>query len=265
MLVEIYHMQLQTRPWLLLAELQDFIRSNSHHSPTLASISLQWRHNGRDGVSNHQPHYCLLNRLFRHKSKKTPKLRVTGLCEGNSPMTGEFPAQMASNAENVSIWWRHHVRAVCTGWFCFKTVVLLSHILLLWVGEYPYGCSGTKNSYIINEQPTGIQTKVLFFTVTTCNVKTLQIIAKYCPGYISHMQLVILCISWWRHQMETFSALLAFCAENSLVTGEFPIQRPVTRSFDVFLDLRPNTRMSKQWWGWWFETPSQPLWRHCNV
>ena len=69
---------------------------------------LQWRHNGHDGVSNHQPHHCLLNRLFGCRSKKTSTLRVTGLCAGNSPGTGEFPAQMASNAENVSIWWRHH-------------------------------------------------------------------------------------------------------------------------------------------------------------
>ena len=72
------------------------------------SIPLRWLHNGHDGVSNHQPHDCLLNRLFRRRSKKTPKLRVTGLCVGNSPGTGEFPAQMASNAEKVSIWWRHH-------------------------------------------------------------------------------------------------------------------------------------------------------------
>ena len=72
--------------------------------------SLQWRHNEHDGVSNHQPHDCSLNRLFRRRSKKTSKLRVTGLCEGNSPVTGEFPAQRASNAENVSIWWRHHVQ-----------------------------------------------------------------------------------------------------------------------------------------------------------
>ena len=69
---------------------------------------LQWRHNGLDSVSNHQPHDCLLNGLFRRRSKKTSKLRVTGLCAGNSPVTGEFPAQMATNAENVSIWWRHH-------------------------------------------------------------------------------------------------------------------------------------------------------------
>ena len=54
--------------------------------------------------SNHQPHDCLLNRLFRRGSKKTPKFRVTGLCAGNSLVTGEIPAQMASNAKNVSIW-----------------------------------------------------------------------------------------------------------------------------------------------------------------
>ena len=71
--------------------------------------TLQWRHNEREGVSNHRCLDCLLNRLFRCRSKKTAKLRVTGLCEGNSPGTGEFPAQRASNAEYVSIWWRHHV------------------------------------------------------------------------------------------------------------------------------------------------------------
>ena len=70
--------------------------------------ALQWHHTGHDSFSNHQPHDCLLNRLFRRRSKKASKLRVTGLCAGNSPGTGEFPAQMASNAENVSIWWRHH-------------------------------------------------------------------------------------------------------------------------------------------------------------
>ena len=71
-------------------------------------MSLQWRHNGHDDVSNHQPHDCLLNRLFRRRSKKTSKLRTTGLCQRNSPVTGEFPAHRASNAENISILWRHH-------------------------------------------------------------------------------------------------------------------------------------------------------------
>ena len=79
------------------------------------SLSLQWRHNGHCGVSNHQTRDRLLNSLFTHRSKKTSKLRVTGLCAGNLPVTGEFPAQMASNAETASIWWRHHVKA-CPPW-----------------------------------------------------------------------------------------------------------------------------------------------------
>ena len=70
--------------------------------------------------------------------------------------------------------------------------------------------------------------------------------------------------TWWRHQMETFSALLAICAGNSPVSGEFPTQRPVTRSFDIFFDLRLNKRLSKQSWGWWFQRLSCPLWRQCN-
>ena len=70
--------------------------------------------------------------------------------------------------------------------------------------------------------------------------------------------------SWWRHQMKTFSALLAIRAGNSPVTGEFPAQRPVTRSFDVFFDLLLNKGLSKQSWGWWSEVPSCPFWRHCN-
>ena len=71
--------------------------------------------------------------------------------------------------------------------------------------------------------------------------------------------------TWWRHQMETFSALLALCAGNSPVPGEFPTQRPVTRGFDVYFDLRPNKRLSKQSLGWWFETLSPTLWRHRNA
>ena len=90
---------------------------------------LQWRHNEHDDVSYHQPHDCLLNGLFKRRSKKTSKLCVTGLCEGNSRMTGEFPAQRTSNAEDVSIWWRHQEKNVSTFSVCtvptdgFKPVV----------------------------------------------------------------------------------------------------------------------------------------------
>ena len=98
--------------WQKISQLRNFLFEGRHQWPAdssqRTSNALQWRHNGCDGVSNHQPHDCLLNRLFWRRSKKTSKLRVTGLCEGNSPVTGEFPAQRASNAENISIWWRHH-------------------------------------------------------------------------------------------------------------------------------------------------------------
>ena len=70
---------------------------------------------------------------------------------------------------------------------------------------------------------------------------------------------------WWCHQMETFTALLALCARNSPVTGEFSVQRPVTRGLGVSFDLRLNKRLRKHLPGWWFETPSRPLWRHCNA
>ena len=71
--------------------------------------SLQWCQNEHNGVSNDQPRDCLLNRLFRRRSKETSKLSVSGLCARNSPVTGEFPTERASYTKNVSIWWRHNV------------------------------------------------------------------------------------------------------------------------------------------------------------
>ena len=79
--------------------------------------------------------------------------------------------------------------------------------------------------------------------------------------------IVVFCfyyVSWRHHQIETFSTLLAICAGNSPGTGELPPQRPVTRSFDISFDRRLNKWLRKQSRGWWLETPSRPLWRHCN-
>ena len=93
----------------------------------------------------------------------------------------------------------------------------------------------------------------------------------YLTHYIRRLAIFItnanteLVYPWWRHQMEAFSALLAIFAGNSPVPGEFPAQKPVTRSFEVFFDLRLNKRLSKQSWGWWFETLSRPLWRRCKA
>ena len=84
----------------IVAESESLLLCLTTSKPT----SLHWRHNERNGISNHQPRDCLLHRLFRCRSKETSKLHVTGLCEGNSPITGEFPAQRASYVENASIW-----------------------------------------------------------------------------------------------------------------------------------------------------------------
>ena len=88
-------------------------------------LSLQWRRDGRASVWKHQPPDCLLKRLFRRRSKKTSKLRVTDLCLGNSPLTGNFPAQRFSNAErfpldNVIMWNRVITAPDCTYRSVFK-------------------------------------------------------------------------------------------------------------------------------------------------
>ena len=91
-----------------------------------------------------------------------------------------------------------------------------------------------------------------------------HVIYVYLWLFVNQYQWMNLIRTWWRHQMETFSALLVICAGNSPVPGEFPTQRPVTRIFDVYFDLRLNTRLCKQSWGWWIETLLCPLWRHSN-
>ena len=101
-----YHIQkCMSQPSLLTCKVMETYQCTNYRN---LFVALRWRHNGHDSVSNHQRHDCLLNCLSRRRSKKTSKLRVTGLCAGNWQETGEFPAQKASDAENVSIWWRHH-------------------------------------------------------------------------------------------------------------------------------------------------------------
>ena len=117
----------------------------------LFPTTLQWRHNGRDGILNDQLHHCLLSHVFRHRSKKTSKPHVTGLHVGTSLVTGEFPAPMASNMENVSIWWRHVIMmclaplvpCVFTGHghhWCQKLLVVLSFSRNLWVSNITNAC-----------------------------------------------------------------------------------------------------------------------------
>ena len=120
------------------------------------SDALQWRHNEHDSVSNHQPRDCLLNRLFGRRSKKTSKLRVTGLCVGNSPGAGEFPAQRASYAENASIWWRHHdtrQSPVCN----YRSVILTAVRTLV---TFTWVCRGVSLA-ILDDMPSNRWNRIL--------------------------------------------------------------------------------------------------------
>ena len=120
--------------WSNYMHIRNWANDNINQKTQVVSLKidyfnqLQWRHNGRDGVSNHQPHHCLLNCLFRGRSKKTSKLRVICLCAGNSPVTGEFPAQMARNAENVFTVRRHHATLLIT----FRSRVVIDAIQVCW-------------------------------------------------------------------------------------------------------------------------------------
>ena len=300
------------------------------NSIMIGSVPLRWHHNGYDGVSNHQPHDCLLNQLFRRSSKKTSKLRVTGLCVGNSPGTGEFPAQMASNAENVSISWRHHALSVCRSHlvitiitigpvilayfsqnagalhlFCFHfrqawlLLILIGiwesgdhsglwaqpmrhnvTLKLHWLSTYPeWSLRQTARRWgLVMEYfsftfwqiftplsvrcwPAVMCVKLIYFTLLDRRyiVVTLQRLQFETDGFV--------CL-WIIHMMTSSNGNIVrvtghLCGEFT-GPGEFPAQRQVARSFDIFFDLRPNKRLSKQPWGWWFETPSWSLWRHCN-
>ena len=142
--------------------------------------------------------------------------------------------------DNVSIWWRHHVERT-----------------LIWI-EGGASCDIHLQHYVESKPkklisdwwlPTYNHFVKLYVAIIICWI----VHDKFCWESYHRGN------TWWRHQMITFAALMVICAGNSLVTGEFPAQRPVARSFDAFFDLRLNKRLSKQWWGWWFETLSRPL------
>ena len=188
---------------------------------------LLWRHNERDDVSNHRRLDCLLNRLFSCRSTTPSKLRVTGLCKENSPVTGGFPSQRANKVENVFIWGRHH--EISTKYLAWLSADLSRRRL-------------TRLSERMGHR---------FCLSDQAGKRVNQWI--HCRANHELMG-----GPWWRHHVETFFALLAICAGNSPVPGEFPAQRPMTRSFDVVFYPRLYKRLSKQSWVWWFETLSRP-------
>ena len=170
---------------------------------------LHWRHNGRDSVSNHQHHDCLLNRLFRRISKKTSQLRVTGLCVGKSPGTGEFPAQMASNAENVCIWWRHHALTNMDKWLTWAHWELITAVV--------------KRS---NKHNIAYITAYLTLTDELWVVFTLQWLHNERDGVSNHQPHDCLFNRLFRSRSKKTSKhrVTGLCAWNSSVTGEFPAQ-----------------------------------------
>ena len=147
-------------------------------------------------------------------------------------------------------------------WYQYKlNFVVLNMHLMLW-----QKCLGFMHQFIISICLNISMTRVSIQKLPMCkqaNSKFHELSqwGLWIPfQYICHLVIMRIPITWWCHQMETFSALLAICAGS----GEFPAQRPMTRSFDIFFDLRPKKRSNKQWWGWWFETPLCSLWRHRN-
>ena len=116
-IIPLYHLITVTSWWLRWRLKSPLMWQPSGTRSCRCIISLQWRHNSCDGVLNHHPYDCLLNRLFRRISKKTSKLRVTGLCEGNSPAPGEFPAKGLVTRkrflfDDVIMWLYHLVQVI---------------------------------------------------------------------------------------------------------------------------------------------------------
>ena len=176
--------------------------------------TLHWRHNDHDGVSNHQPHDCLLNRLFRRRSKKTSKLRVSGLCVGNSPGTGEFPAQMARNAENVSIWWRHleiGFHGLIIHEFTSSRKLVWSSPTVLKHRQYHDYQESTKNVNIKATKQSITKTwAFLSNTIQLYSVAIASWIKTCCTCASIHIALYCMVTPW----PELFSALLALCRGN---------------------------------------------------
>ena len=171
----------------------EYLEVQSLPNSAPATLAQEWRHKERDGVSNHD---CLLNRFIRRRSKKTLKIRVTGPLPGTSPVTGEFPAQRASYAEYVPIWWRHHVIYLPSA--LNEEQLVLREVILL-------------------EGDTG---EVLPIRQGHLNSPPLFFVCKY--WYTTSLIWYVNILIWWRHQMETFSALLAICAGNSPVPVNSP-------------------------------------------
>ena len=196
---------------------------------------------------------------------------LLAICAGNSPGTGEIPAQRPmTRSFDVFFDLRLNKRLSRQSWgWWFETLWrplwrhrsmgFLSFVKPV-VNTGPFRWSGDSSSEGINHHSIGQH--LPWYSGCATEWLKHRDLCKMSAILLATLSKSIQ--SWWSHQMQTISALLALCAGNSQVTVEFPAQRPVAWSFDVFFDLGLNKRLSKQSWGWWFETPSWSLWHHCN-
>ena len=193
-------------------------------------LPLRWRHNERDGVSNHQLHDCLRNRLFERRSKETSQLCVTGLCAGNSPVTGEFPAQRASDAENVSICWRHHdtfVPAVVAFVCGVAALVILA-------GAVAFVVALRKRH---RKKHTDSASEVSGFGI----IELFTVTSHECHGVSNHRQLGCLSnglLDWYWPLVRGIYRWSVDCEGNLPVTSGFPSHKgPVTRKVYPYHDV----------------------------
>ena len=192
--------------------------------------------------------------FFRRRSKRTPKLHATGLCEGNPPVTGHFKWMIQfllqkyfSRATKLLLSWGakglFHIFVYNAVWFSTRSLLSSTQWNSVFVCIFQM-IEFLTWSYL-----------VIYFLILDSPTKHFTGLSGSSIWFEMPSDILGIFSTLWRHQMETFSVLLALCPGKTPVTGEFPAQRPVTQSFDVFVDLCLNKRLSKQSWGWWFETP----------
>ena len=242
-------------------------------SNSMSDVHLLSTIGSNDIVSGAQPQQLTAQiTWWRHQMETFSALLA--LCVGKSPVTdNSIPRTKASDAELLCFLW--YVYARINGWVNNREAGDLRrhrvHFDVI-VMNYRIGTSATWETWrrkrchwnrlwLTHWLP--LTTSICDFMYCNDHLHRIDSCDKYqAPHSTTHWtqkQQI-----WWRHQMEMFSALLALCEGNPSVTGGFPSQRPVTRSFGVFFHLRLNKRLSKQQRRWWFETPLRSVWRHCN-
>ena len=200
--------------------------------------TLQWRHNEHNGASNNRRLDGLRNRFFRRRSKKASKLRVTGLCERNSPVTGDFPTQRASNAKNASIWWRHHKLYHSKRIFLSMTIAVIRP-MACW--SITFTCSRKKI----------LVSKCIARSIVTSSPERKQRL------FYVHYDDVIK----WKHFPRYWPFVLGI--HRSPVNSPHKGQWRGALMFSL-ISAWINGWLY-EWWGWWSETPTRSLWRQCNV